>query len=120
MSNINDKIKIGIIIGSTRQGRFSDKPAYWLQQELEQWNAVEATIIDLRDHELPFFDEPFSPMRTNKQYNNPRVQQWADIIEAADAFIMITPEYNHGYTAVLKNALDHLYYEWNNKPVGFV
>lgn len=77
-------------------------------------------LLDLRDYPLPFFDESVSPMRMNGQYSNQAVAKWADKVKQADAYIMICPEYNHGYTAVLKNAIDHLYPEWNHKPVGFL
>lgn len=116
----SEKTKIQIIIGSTRQGRYSDKAAQWLLEELKKETQVEAELVDLRDYTLPFFDEPISPMRGNGTYTKPEVQKWADKIKSADAYIMITPEYNHGYSAVLKNAIDHLYPEWNYKPVGFL
>lgn len=117
---LSEKIKIQILIGSTRQGRYSDKPAQWLLSELKKETQINAELVDLRDYSLPFFDEPMSPMRGNGTYSKPEVQKWAEKIRSADAYIIITPEYNHGYSAVLKNAIDHLYPEWNYKPVGFL
>ena len=105
---MEQKIKLQVIIGSTRQNRYSDKPAHWLMDELKNYDPVEAELIDLRDYPLPFFDEPMSPMFVNGNYSNPEVKAWSEKIKAADAYVMITPEYNHGYTAVLKNAIDHL------------
>jgi NAD(P)H-dependent FMN reductase len=113
-------IKIKVILGTTRQRRFGDKPAYWICEEAGAHPGVEVELLDLRDYPLPFFDEPVSPMAHKGQYANPAVQAWADRIADGDAFIMVAPEYNHGYSAVLKNAIDHIYPEWVRKPVGFV
>jgi len=113
-------IKIKVIVGTTRQRRFGDKPAHWIAEEARAQAGVEVELLDLRDYPLPFFDEPASPMWSNGQYSNEAVQRWADRIADGDAFIMVTPEYNHGYPAVLKNAIDYIYPEWVNKPVGFV
>ena len=113
-------VKVKVIIGTTRQRRFGDKPAHWICDEARAQPDVEVELLDLRDYPLPFFDEPKSPMWLNGQYGNDAVQRWADRIADGDAFIIVTAEYNHGYPAVLKNALDHIYPEWGNKPVGFV
>lgn len=117
---MNTDLNIHIIIGSTRQGRFGDKPAYYLLNEINKLPGIHAEIIDLRDWELPFFDEPKSPAMHHGDYSNPVAAKWAAKVDEADAYIIVAPEYNHGYTAVLKNALDWVYHEWNNKPVGFV
>ena len=114
------QLKIKIIVGSTRQSRFSDKPAHYIFSELQKIEKIEAEILDLRDYPMPFFDSPLSPIRGNGTYENNFVQKWADKINEADALIIVTPEYNHGYPAVLQNAMDVIYHEWNNKPVGFV
>lgn len=113
-------IKIKIIVGTTRQRRFGDKPAHWITEEARAQPDVEVELLDLRDYPLPFFDEPVSPIWSKGQYANEAVQRWADRIADGDAFVMVTPEYNHGYPAVLKNAIDSIYPEWVNKPVGFV
>jgi NAD(P)H-dependent FMN reductase len=113
-------LSIAVIIGSTRQGRFSHKAAAWIAYELGKLPDVAVSLLDLRDHPLPFFDSPAAPMRMGGVYPYPAVQAFAAEIAKADAFVMVAPEYNHGYTAVLKNAIDWLYGEWINKPVGFV
>jgi NAD(P)H-dependent FMN reductase len=113
-------IKIKTILGTTRQKRFGDKPAHWISDEASALPGVEAELLDLRDYPLPYFDEPASPMWRKGQYDNERVQRWADRVADGDAFIIVSPEYNHGYPAVLKNAIDYIYPEWVHKPVGFV
>jgi len=113
-------IKIKVILGTTRQRRFGDKPAHWILEEARALPDVDVELLDLRDYPLPFFEEPMSPMWSKGQYANPAVQRWADRIADGDAFIIVTGEYNHGYPAVLKNAIDYIYPEWGNKPVGFV
>lgn len=116
-----EKLKIKIILGSTRQGRFGDKPAEWILKEARKNKDIEAELLDLRDYQMPFFDEPVSPsMVKGGEYPNEIVKKWADKIREADGFAIVAPEYNHGAPAVLKNALDCIYEEWNNKPVGFV
>jgi NAD(P)H-dependent FMN reductase len=112
--------RIKVILGSTRQKRFGDKPASWICEEARALRDVDVECLDLRDYPLPLFDEPVSPMWGNGRYGNPSVQRWANRIADGDAFIVVTPEYNHGYPAVLKNAIDSIYPEWVNKPVGFV
>jgi len=113
-------IKIKIILGTTRQGRFGDKPAHWINAEAAALPDVDVELLDLRDYPLPHFDEPASPMSKQGRYDNEGVQRWADRIAEGDAFIIVSPEYNHGYSAVLKNAIDYIYPEWVRKPVGFV
>ncbi|HEY3874905.1 MAG TPA: NAD(P)H-dependent oxidoreductase [Candidatus Kapabacteria bacterium] len=117
---MNTSLKIQILIGSTRANRFSEKPAYYLFDALKSREGVEAELIDLRDWPLPFFDEPIPPGSNKGNYSNPLGRQWANKIGEADGYIIVTPEYNHGYSAVLKNALDWVFAEWNKKPVGFV
>jgi NAD(P)H-dependent FMN reductase len=113
-------MKIQVILGSTRQNRFGDKPAHWIYGELQKIEGIDAELLDLRDYPLPFFDEPITPIMSAGKYSNKDVQKWADKIKEADAFIIVTPEYNHGYPAVLKNSLDSIFQEWNKKPVGFI
>ncbi|MBS2031198.1 MAG: NAD(P)H-dependent oxidoreductase [Deltaproteobacteria bacterium] len=113
-------LKILVVIGSTRQGRYGEKPAKWIQSELSTRANVEVELVDLRDFALPFFDDARSPARGDGKYANEAVQKWADKVASADAFVFTAAEYNHGYTAVLKNAFDVLYPEWAKKPVGFV
>ena len=113
-------IKIKIILGTTRKGRFGDKPAHWILDEARALPDVDVELLDLRDYPLPHFDEPASPMWKKGVYDDEGVQRWADRIADGDAFVIVSPEYNHGYSAVLKNAIDYIYPEWVNKPVGFV
>jgi NAD(P)H-dependent FMN reductase len=113
-------MKIHVIIGSTRQKRFSEKPARWICEEAKKKEELDVELVDLREYPLPFFDEPISPIRMKGEYSNEVANRWARKVAEADGYIIVSPEYNHGYPAVLKNALDTLYPEWNNKPVGFV
>jgi NAD(P)H-dependent FMN reductase len=113
-------LKIQIILGSTRQNRFSEKPARYIASELKKRDDVQVELIDLKDWPLPFFDEPVSPAGNQGKYANELGKKWAAKVGEADAYIFVTPEYNHGYPAVLKNALDWVFPEWNHKPVGFV
>lgn len=116
MSTLN----IGIIVGSTRPNRFSDKPAEWIHAKAKNSQGMEPELLDLRDWPMPFYNEPMSPMYLEGKYTDEVVKKWVKKIGELDGFIIITPEYNHGYPAVLKNALDFPYAEWNNKPVAFV
>lgn len=113
-------IKLKIIIGSTRKNRFSEKPAHWIFDEAKKITGVEAELLDLRNYPLPFFDEPVSPSYAKEPFENEIVKQWTAKIKDGDAFIVVTPEYNHGYPAVLKNAMDYVFKEWHNKPIGFI
>jgi len=89
-------------------------------EEAKKLKNVDVELLDLRDYEMPFFDSPMSPMMAQGKYKNKTVQKWSEKINEGDAFIVIAPEYNHGYTAVLKNAMDVIYSEWNRKPIGFL
>jgi NAD(P)H-dependent FMN reductase len=112
---------ISVIVGSTRQGRFSEKPAQWIFQHLKKRGDVEARLLDLRDSPMPFFDQPVSPATPGRAaYENEVVRKWTAAIGASDGFIFVTPEYNYGPAAVLKNAIDWVYPEWNRKAAAFV
>jgi NAD(P)H-dependent FMN reductase len=112
---------ISVIVGSTRQGRFSEKPAQWILQRLESCGGIETRLLDLREFPLPFFDQPVPPaMPGRPPYANEMVKKWTAEIARSDGFIFVTPEYNFGPPAVLKNALDWVYPEWNRKAVAFV
>lgn len=111
-------LNIGVIISSTRPGRNSLQVAEWFKQSVGESSDLEFNYIDLAEVNLPFFNEPVSP---SYQKETPEVaRQWAQTISGLDGFVVITAEYNHGPTAVLKNALDYLYKEWNRKPIAFV
>lgn len=109
---------IGIVIGSTRSGRFGEKPAHWIQGTAAQRPDLAIELIDLREYPLPFFDEPVSPIYAPPK--NEVAKRWAAKLKSLDGFIVVTPEYNHGPSAVLKNAFDYAYGEFNRKPIGFV
>jgi NAD(P)H-dependent FMN reductase len=117
-------MKIQIIIGSIREGRSGKKVADWAMQELltnsEIKDLAHFELIDLKDWDLPMFDEAVSPLSNKGIYTNPIGRKWADKIAEADGYIFVTPEYNHGYSAVLKNAIDWVNKEWSHKAVGFI
>jgi len=111
---------ISVIVGSTRQSRFSEKPAQWIFQHLKKRD-VDARLLDLRDFPMPFFDHAVPPaMPGRAPYENEIVKKWTAAIEASDGFIFVAPEYNYGPPAVLKNAIDWVYPEWNRKAAAFV
>jgi NAD(P)H-dependent FMN reductase len=112
---------ISVILGSTRQGRFSEKPAQWILQHLRQRKDIETRLLDLRDYPMPFFDQPMPPaMPGRPPYEHEVVKKWTAQIAASDGFVFVTPEYNYGPSAVLKNAIDWVYPEWNRKAAAFV
>jgi NAD(P)H-dependent FMN reductase len=110
--------RIGIILGSTRPNRNGEQVATWVYDNASRRSDAEFELIDLRDHPLPHLDEPLPP--SMGQYQNEHTKAWADKIASFDGFVIVTPEYNHGTSGVLKNAIDYLYAEWTNKAVGFV
>lgn len=112
-------LTIPVILGSVREGRHSIHPARLMVQKLTE-AGVQAQLVDFKALPLPFLDCPKEPNDYNKQYPNENVQTWSGIADAADGFVIVTPEYNHGYPAVLKNALDWLFPEFKHKAVGFV
>jgi NAD(P)H-dependent FMN reductase len=113
-------LNIKIILGSTRANRFGEKTFQWISEEAKKRTEFDVETLDLRDYPLPFFEEPLPPGLAKDSYDNPAVVRWRDKIRSADGFIICTPEYNHGYPAVLKNALDYVYFAWSRKAVGFV
>lgn len=110
--------KIKIIVASTRPGRKGPLMADWIHQLLLDKKAFNVELLDLKTIALPFFDEPEHPRL--QKYTHEHTKQWSKTIAEADGFIFVTPEYNFGYPATLKNALDFLFVEWNYKPVGFL
>jgi NAD(P)H-dependent FMN reductase len=112
---------ISVIVGSTRQGRFSEKPAKWILQHLKKRSGVDARLLDLRDFPMPFFDQAVPPATPGRPpYEHEVVKKWTAAIAQSDGFVFVTPEYNYGTAAVLKNAIDWVYPEWNRKAAGFV
>ena len=111
-------IKLAIIIGSTRPGRNAEAVARWVHGIAKKRSDAEVELVDIKDFNLPLLDEPIPP--SMGQYSQPHTKAWAAKIAAFDAFVFVTPEYNHGISGALKNAIDFLYAEWNNKAAGFV
>jgi NAD(P)H-dependent FMN reductase len=112
---------ISVVVGSTREGRFSEKPAKWIFEHLKKREDVDARLLDLREFPMPFFDQKATPATPGRApYANEIVQRWTAAIGQSDGFVFVTPEYNYGPPAVLKNALDWVYPEWNRKAAAFV
>lgn len=111
-------LKTGIIIGSTRPGRNAEQVAKWVYDFASKRNDAEYELVDLKDYHLPLLDEAYPA--SFGQYSNEHTKTWAEKIKSLDAFIFVNGEYNHSIPAALKNALDYLYAEWNNKAAGFV
>lgn len=111
-------MNIQIIVGSIREGRVAIKVAKWMLSAIQSFDLkdVQVEIVDLKEWDLPIFAGAHSP--ASGIYDQPKQQQWAEQIAKADAFILISPEYNHGYSPALKNALDFVYQEWKAKPVA--
>ena len=110
--------KIAIILGSTRPGRNGEAVAKWVQGIAARRSDAEFELVDLADFPLPHFDEPGSPAMG--VYSNDHTKAWSAKIAEFDGYVFVTPEYNHSTSGVLKNALDYLYTEWNNKAAAFV
>ena len=108
------KPRIAVIIGSTRPTRLADKPAQWIFKQARARDDMEVELVDLRDFQLPFFDEKATNMWMPSE--NPEAVRWQQTIARFDGFIFVVAEYNHSITAALKNALDEAYKEWNRKP----
>ncbi|MFI7636863.1 NADPH-dependent FMN reductase [Nonomuraea sp. NPDC049400] len=107
-----------IIVASTRPGRAGRPIADWFHGKAVDSGLFEVELIDLAEVGLPFLDEPNHPRL--RQYVNAHTKEWSATIDRGDAFVFVTPEYNHSFNAVLKNALDYLHHEWQHKPAGFV
>jgi len=107
-----------IIVGSVRPGRVGKAVAEWARQHILEHSDLEVDFVDLAELALPFMDEPNHPQL--RQYTKPHTFAWSERVDAADAFLLVSPEYNHSYSPALKNALDFLGKEWWRKPVGFV
>lgn len=113
-------LKVALIIGSTRPNRFADIPAAWIVAGAQARHDLTLDVLDLREHPLPFFNEPAPPIYTGGQYSEPAAEAWRLKLAQYDAFIATVAEYNHGPTAVFKNALDSAQQEWLRKPIAFV
>lgn len=110
--------RLCILIASTRPGRVGPVIAEWVMAQAQRHGGFDAHLVDLAEMRLPLLDEPAHPSLGT--YRHDHTRRWAAIVDSADAFVFVTPEYNHGMPATLKNAVDYLYGEWAHKPVGFV
>ncbi len=107
-----------VVIGSTRPGRVGAPIGQWFAARARAYGSFDVEVADLAAINLPMLDEPNHPRL--RQYTRQHTRDWSAVIERADAVVFVTPEYNHGYPATVKNAVDFLYHEWADKPVGFV
>jgi NAD(P)H-dependent FMN reductase len=110
--------RLSIIIGSTRPGRAGLPIADWFADRARGHGGFEIDVVDLAELNLPILDEPNHPRL--RQYTHQHTKDWSARVAGSDAFVIVTPEYNHGYSAAVKNAIDYLHHEWHYKPVGFV
>lgn len=113
-------MKIGIITGSIREGRSADAVKAWVLEKAAERNDAEYVDLDLKNFDVPLLSSSTVPGAANKQYDDPRVQEWGDAVDACDGFIFVTAEYNHSVPGVFKNAFDSIGGEWAKKPVAFV
>ncbi len=111
-------IKVGIIVGSTRPGRKAEAVAKWVLEAAKKYGKAEFELVDIADYNLPLLDEATPPSMGG--YTKEHTKKWSAKIASLDAFIFVTPEYNHSTSGALKNAIDFIYKEWNNKAAGFV
>jgi NAD(P)H-dependent FMN reductase len=111
-------LKIAILVGSTRPGRKAEAVARWVHAIAAKRNDAQYELVDLAEFNLPLLDEPVPP--SMNKYTKPHTQAWSARIAPFDGFVFVTPEYNHGTSGALKNAIDYLYAEWNNKAAAFV
>lgn len=111
-------LRLAIIIGSTRPGRVGEAVARWVYELAQQRGDAESELVDIEAFNLPLLDEPIPP--SQGKYSQEHTKQWAAKIGSFDGYVFVTPEYNHGISGALKNAIDFLYREWNNKAAGFV
>ncbi|HEX3789339.1 MAG TPA: NAD(P)H-dependent oxidoreductase [Pseudonocardiaceae bacterium] len=107
-----------VVVASTRPGRVGPTIADWLVDAARAHDGFDVRVADLAELALPLLDEPEHP--SDRDYRHPHTRQWSALVAESDAFVLVMPEYNYGFTAPLKNALDYLYHEWAHKPVGFV
>ncbi len=116
---MNDqRLKIAIVIGSTRPGRKGEAVSRWVYEIVKSRGDAEYELVDIKNYSLPLLDEPIPP--SMGQYSKEHTKIWSAKIDSFDAYVFVTPEYNHGIPGALKNAIDFLFKEWNNKVAGFV
>jgi NAD(P)H-dependent FMN reductase len=113
-------IKLQVLLGSTRPGRAGEVVAEWVHAVVKERKDISIELVDIASFNLPLLDEPMSAFMSGGKYTHDHTKAWSDKIAQADGYIFITPEYNHSMPGALKNAIDFLYPEWNNKAAGFV
>ena len=113
-------MKILIIVGSTRENRKALKISKWIESKIKNIENIQVEIGDLKDFDLPHYNEPSSPRSSKGNYEFEETTRWSKVVEEAEAFIFVTPEYNGFFTGALKDAIDYLYYEWYQKPYAVV
>ncbi len=113
-------LRIGVILASTRGGRRGEAYAKWIHEILTQRPDLEVELLDLRDYPVPAYEHQEMPPAIEKGYQNESSRRWSEKIHAQDGYIIVTPEYNHGYPGQLKNAIDHVHMGWWYKPISFV
>lgn len=113
-------VHIQLILSSTRDTRFAEKPATWIAERLGTRDDLTLETVDLRDYPLPLYNSARSPAFTQRDYPNEQIGAWGRKLDEADGYIFLVAEYNHSFTAAIKNALDVVYPELNRKPAAFV
>ncbi len=113
-------MEVAVIIGAVREGRKTPRQAKWVMKALAAMEDVEAELVDLRDYPMPIFDEPASPRYNPRRKIDPIAQKWLDKLAEFEAYVFVTPEYNHSIPGVLKNALDYVDWQLNRKPAAVV
>lgn len=113
-------MKLIIVLGSTRPGRVSERVAKWVQKEAQELPDTTVEVVDLKDYHLPFMNEVVSPRYNENRQLDPHTKSWLGKIESGDAYVFVTPEYNHSISGVLKNAIDYMTWEMVKKPATVV
>lgn len=119
MACVDSPPHIQVILGTVREGRFGEKAAAWALDRIAKRVDLRVEPVDLRDYPMPFYEQERPPAYGHRDYP-PEIARWAEKVDEADGYLIVTAEYNHGYPAVLKNALDQVFPELNRKPVAFV
>lgn len=113
-------MKLQIIVGSTRPGRMTERVAKWVEQQATTIEGAVVELVDLADYDMPFFDEVVSPRYNSNREPNDVAKKFLAKLTEADAYVFVTPEYNHSTSGVLKNALDYIDYQFTHKPAAVV